>query len=168
MSNRNLLAALLLISSGAHATSIALSGTVGYRNWSDNSVVLTAGRIDNQESGGRSGTLYLELWACRAPTFPTSCFNIAAYRLGELNGRQYFYDVSSGTISASRPPPGTYYMIVAVTEYPARDTAVASTALDGTVTIGGSAGGGAGGGGSAPGSATTLDMSGAIGWNTSG
>lgn len=126
----------LLCLQSAYATSVSLSGTYGYRNWNDTTVVLNADRIENNERGGTSGTLYLELWACNRPSLPADCYDVASHRLGELAGGSYYYSVSSGTISARRPPNGTYNMILAVVEYPALNTAVTYGALSGTVTIG--------------------------------
>lgn len=126
--------ALLFVQS-AYATSVSLSGSYGYRNWNNTTVVLNADRIENNERGGTSGTLYLELWACNRPSLPADCYDVASYRLGELAGGSYYYSVSSGTISARRPPNGTYNMILAVVEYPALNTAVTYGALSGTVTI---------------------------------
>lgn len=120
----------------AYATSVGLTGTYGYRNWNATSVVLHADRIENNESGGTSGTLYLELWACNRPSLPADCHDVASHRLGELAGGYYYYDVSSGTISARQPPDGVYNMILVVVEYPALNTAVTFGALSGTVTIG--------------------------------
>lgn len=136
------IAALALLSlQSAYATNVSLSGSYGYRNWNSTTVVLNADRVENNERGGTSGTLYLELWACNRPSLPASCYDVASYRLGELAGGSYYYSVSSGTISARRPPDGVYSMILAVVEYPALSTAVTYGALSGTVTIGDGGGG---------------------------
>ena len=114
---------LLLVSAATCASDISMIGNIGYRNWTSSSVILTVDEVRNNETGGSSGTLFIELWACAGPTMPSSCYDVASYRLGVLAGGFRYTNISSGTISARNPPNGTYHMIVAVVEYPQLSTA---------------------------------------------
>ncbi len=127
--------ALLLVSVTTCATNISMSGNIAYRNWNATSVVLSVDEIRNNETGGSSGTLFVELWACEGPTIPSDCYDVASYRLGELEGGFSYTNISSGNISAKNPPNGTYHMMVAVVEYPQLNMARDYLTL-GTVTIG--------------------------------
>jgi hypothetical protein len=115
--------ALLLVSATTYATNISMSGHIAYRNWNSTSVVLSVDEVRNNETGGSSGTLFIELWACDGPTIPANCYDVASYRLGELEGGFRYTNISSGTISAKNPPNGTYHIMVAVVEYPELNTA---------------------------------------------
>lgn len=113
-----LFAALLMFAQVARATSISLSGTYSYQ-YSGQYVVMTADRVTNNEFGGRSGTLRMELWAFPSPYTGASQtgYQLATYTLGELYGGEYFYDISSGWVPVYYPPSGTWYISLIITEY---------------------------------------------------
>ena len=110
--------AVAFFTKAAGAASISLSGNSSYQI-SGPSVVMNADRVTNNATGGASGTLRMELWAfsSRYTGSSQSGYQLAAYTLGQLNGGQYFNSISSGTVSFSYPPNGTWYVSIIITEY---------------------------------------------------
>jgi hypothetical protein len=108
---------LLALAPDCVATSLSFVGTGSY-NISGSSVVLRADQIENNEFGGISGTIRLELWAFSSP-YPQTTFGykLASYVVGQLSGGYYFYGVNSGSIPFSLPPPGTWSFSLQVREY---------------------------------------------------
>src|SRR5437762_242747 len=91
------------------STSLSFIGNGSY-SISGNTVVLRADRIQNNELGGYSGTIRLELWAFSAPFSGTTFgYKMASYVVGQLNGGYYYYNISSGVIPFALPPPGLWY-----------------------------------------------------------
>ena len=119
------------------------------------SVYFDAEAVRNNQGGGTSGTLTLELWATNSPYTGgrLSGYVLGEGRLGELGAGRY-YASPSFTRQLNLPPPGTYYVTMILTEYQGREVIVDYMAFDRTVTFegdsggGGSGGGGSGGGGS--------------------
>jgi hypothetical protein len=114
-------AALLSFHSAAWATSISLSGNYTYQ-YSGSYVVMSADKISNNTSGGYSGTLRMELWAFSTPYTGASQtgYKLATYQLPQqLNGGQYYANVSSGSVAATYPPSGTWYISLLIGEYTA-------------------------------------------------
>lgn len=112
-------AALLSFHSAAWATSISLSGNYTYQ-YSGSYVVMSADKISNNTSGGYSGTLRMELWAFSTPYTGASQtgYKLATYQLPQqLNGGQYYSNVSSGSVAATYPPSGTWYISLLIGEY---------------------------------------------------
>ena len=103
----------------AKGANLGLSGNVSYQISEDErTVVLKADKLSNLTSGGYSGTIRLELWAFSFPFSGSgSGYKLASYQLGQLNGGSYFYNISSGSIAFTRPPPGTWYFSVMAREY---------------------------------------------------
>jgi hypothetical protein len=103
------------------ATTLQFSGTVSYEtDGTLTTVLLTAGAIENLDSGGTSGTIRMELWAFAEPYTggSSSGYRMAVYSLpGLLPGGSSFVNVSSGTITFIPPPNGAWYVSMLLTEY---------------------------------------------------
>lgn len=108
----------LSFSYAARATSLTLSGGWSYQ-YGTNTVTLTVGKITNNATGGNSGSLRLELWAFSSPYDGTAMpgYRLAQHQLSVLNGGSSYTNVSSGSISATLPPSGTWHMALLLTEY---------------------------------------------------
>ena len=109
---------LLLACSNVAATDLALSAPWSYQ-YSGNDLEITVDRITNLWSSGTSGSLRLELWAFGSP-YQGGRQNgqrMGTYQLNPLEANYYYYDISSGTITASFPPNGTWYIALLLTEY---------------------------------------------------
>jgi hypothetical protein len=90
----------------------------GYYSVVGNTVVLQADKLQNNEFSGISGTIRLELWAFSSPYPGTTLgYKMASYVLGQLNGGYYFYNINSGSIPFSLPPPGTWDFSLQAREY---------------------------------------------------
>jgi len=118
-----MLAGALCFSQLAMATSLSLSGNWSYQ-YSGSTVLLTVDRITNNTTGGRSGTLRMELWAFASPFSGTSQsgYQLATYSLNPLNGGAYYSNVSSGSIAATRPPAGTWHIALLLSEFSSNST----------------------------------------------
>lgn len=107
----------------ARVNGLELDGTVTYNyNYNGNSGTLemTAEQVKNTRPSGVSGTLQLRLWATTsAPIFgqTINAFVLGAYTLGQLNGGSSFFNVDTGIIGFTPPPPGTYFITMALMEY---------------------------------------------------
>lgn len=98
-------------------TGLDIQGSV-YAQITSSKVRMRVDRIVNRRSGGRSGTLYLELWV--TPGRPSSTINgyrVASSRLGELPGGNYYYNIDRTVSVVGRPPQGCYYWSVVLREY---------------------------------------------------
>ncbi len=101
------------------ANGLVIDGTGSY-NYSGSTVTLTASRIDNNSYTRTSGTLRLELWA--TATKPGRGEGFTGYQLAvtstlsPLPPRTYYSSVSK-TTSMTRPPDGTYWMVLVLAEY---------------------------------------------------
>lgn len=85
---------------------------------SGSTVVLSADKVVNNDTGGTSGTLKMTLWAFPSPFDGTqSGYTLATYTLGQLNGGYYYSGISSGTITYTPPPNGTWYYTLFVEEF---------------------------------------------------
>ena len=107
----------------------------------ENVISFSAARVHNRRSS-RTGTLRLKVWATRAPYtgIESGGYVLAEVRLGELNGNSY-YSYLSYTEFLRRPPAGTYYISMLLTEdqRDGRDAVKDFTASGKTVTFGGAA-----------------------------
>jgi hypothetical protein len=106
------------------ANGLSLVGNLGYNynyNGNTGTLTLTADEVRNTRSAGStSGTLQLQFWATTTPPVfgqTITYFPMGAYTLGTLNGGFSFFNVNSGVIAFTPPPPGTYYMTMALMEY---------------------------------------------------
>lgn len=114
-----IVALVYCFSQPAGATNVLLSGSWSYQS-SGSTVVLSVGQITNHATGGHSGSLRLELWAFATPYNGTSQqgYTLAtSNNLSPLNGSYYYSNVSSGSIPYTRPPAGTWYIALLLTEY---------------------------------------------------
>lgn len=101
------------------APDLYFNGTGSFRiDFSDNTVNLKIGRIDNDRWGGRSGTLQLRLWATDSPYDggEISGYVLAKEILDPLQGGSYRYDIDFWT-DYTVPPSGYYYITLTLEEY---------------------------------------------------
>ena len=113
-------------------------GTVRY-SITGNQATLEADRIQNNRSRG-TGTLYLTLWMTASSDPYTSGHITARASLVEFHDRgrlmpgYYFSDVSL-TTNYTKPPPGTYYVHLFLSEYPDIHTSLDILTFSETVSI---------------------------------
>jgi hypothetical protein len=106
-----------------NANGLSLVGNLSYNysyNGNSGTVVMTADEVRNTRSGGVSGTLQLRLWATSTPPVfgqTINAFILGTYTLGQLNGGSSFFNVDTGLIPFTPPPPGTYSITMALMEY---------------------------------------------------
>ena len=102
-------------------------------------VALSAERVTFSGTG-RSGTLKLKLWATTSPYgggLDITGYLLAEARLGELDANAYFDSPSHNVPYRGDLPPGTYYLVLVVTEHDAgEDLIVDHASFDGTVALG--------------------------------
>ena len=100
------------------ATDVRLALNWSYQ-YNGSTVVLNAGNITNYATGGNSGTLRLELWAFDTPYNGGAQpgYRLATYQMSTLNGGSALSDVTSGAVSASYPPNGTWNIALLLSEY---------------------------------------------------
>ncbi len=110
---------------------IALTGRLGAANLqlignysfqssgASGTVVMNADTVRNADPSGRSGSIRLELWAFTTPYSGGSLngHRMAIYSLSPLNGGSSWSKVSSGSVTFTSPPAGTYFVSLMVTEY---------------------------------------------------
>lgn len=109
---------LLSFHISAYATSLSYSWP-WYYQLTDTTAVLTVGEISNLESSGTSGTLRMELWAFASPFDGTqqSGYRLASHQLEPLAAGTSYSNVSTGTISYSNPPDGTWHLALLLMEW---------------------------------------------------
>ncbi|MEM6638367.1 MAG: hypothetical protein AAF610_00555 [Pseudomonadota bacterium] len=111
-------------------------------SWSLNGGVLSiaAERVINNRSGGLSGTLKLKLWATETPYTGGT---ITGYVMGEVNLGQlaggFFRGPIDQQVSYRRPPNGTYFVALTLTEFDGEDRTVDWVSFSNTHTVGGGA-----------------------------
>ncbi len=99
---------------------LSLSGSWSYSyNFPTNSVSITGGKIENNRSGGKSGSLKIKLYFME---YKYSGENLTGYVIGDiefdtLKGGTYYYNVNKNTTIESDPPTGSYYVSLALLEY---------------------------------------------------
>lgn len=146
--------------SGDDGTSTGSSGLAlvcnpcGYETSGD-FITLRATSVENNRSGGRSGTLKLKLWATdnRYTGGTISGYIMGTARLGELDGGFAFNNLAE-EVAFTEPPDGTYYVTMTLTEYDNGDKVVDYLTFNDTETFnsGGDSDGGTDDGGSDDGS----------------
>ncbi|MDO9316826.1 MAG: hypothetical protein Q7V56_01330 [Gammaproteobacteria bacterium] len=106
------------LSASALATSLTLSGGWSYQ-YGTNTVTLTVGQITNDATGGNSGSLRLELWAFDTPYagLAQPGYKLATHQMSVLNGGASYSTVSSGSVTATLPPVGTWHIALLLSEY---------------------------------------------------
>ncbi len=99
-------------------TELSLSGAWTYQ-YSGFNVVLTTDQINNLSASGTSGSLQLELWAFGSPFKGGSQlgYHLASYQLSPLGASFSYTSVTSGAVSATLPPAGTWYLALLLTEW---------------------------------------------------
>jgi hypothetical protein len=142
--------------------SLALSGGGSWKT-SGSEITISVGKITNNRSGGKSGTLRLQVWATTSPYTGgrISGYVLGTYSVGTLSGGFNFSSVK-GTVPYDAPPAGTYYTTITLEEYNSGAFGIADhMAFSGTTTFG-SGGGGSGGGGGGGGDFDKLDLAGKL------
>ena len=93
------------------------SGNWGYKI-DGNYITLYGDKIDNQNNGGRSGTLKIAVYATDYPYSGgyLSGYLLYEYALGTLEAGYYYSDVSK-TGWCTYPPKGTYSLSIILLEY---------------------------------------------------
>ena len=94
-----------------------LSGNWGYKI-NGNEITVYGEKIQNQNNGGRTGTLKIVVYAT---DYPYNGGSLSGYNLFEksfdpLNGGYYYYDVSK-TGWCTYPPNGSYSITIVLMEY---------------------------------------------------
>ena len=121
---RNQLGVLFLLSVigglEAHGT-VEFEGRFAYQI-DGNDVTLEAERLVNRSSTRTTGTLYLTLWMTTGSDPYTTGHRAASVSLGTTLRPGYVLEDISRDTTYSRPPPGTYYVHLYVSEYPKLDT----------------------------------------------
>jgi hypothetical protein len=94
-----------------------LSGNWGYKI-NGNQVTLYGDKIQNQNNGGRTGTLKLVLYATDYPYRGGSLrgYNLFERKLEPLDSGYYYYDVSKSGW-CTYPPSGSYSIAIVLMEY---------------------------------------------------
>jgi hypothetical protein len=174
---RRLFLAMMLALGPASAADIDLSGTCGWTITGD-SIDIVAGRVENNSTGGSSGSLRLQVWATPSRY---SGGSISGYVIGTRNLQQlsggYSYSNISGSVSFTAPPSGTYYTTLTVEEYTGSGFVIRDyQTFSDTATFGGGGGGGddggngggGGDGGGGSGGDGSLGIEGSGSWEISG
>ncbi len=93
------------------------SGTWGYKI-DGNYITLYGDKIQNQNNGGRTGTLKVAIWATnyRYNGGRINGYTLYEYTLDPLDAGRYYYDVSN-TGWCTYPPSGSYYLTILLLEY---------------------------------------------------
>lgn len=108
---------------GVNVNGLSLEGFLTYNyqyNGNSGTLRMTAERVRNSRMGGISGTLQLQLWATTtSPIFgqTINAYTLGTYTLGQLSGGTSFTNVDTGLIGFTAPPPGTYYITMALQEF---------------------------------------------------
>lgn len=115
MKNVLLLLSILFFSININAQN--LSGSWGYKI-DGNYITLYGDKIQNQNNGGKTGTLKVAIWATnsRYNGGRINGYKLYEYKLDPLNAGRYYYDVSN-TGWCTRPPSGSYYLTILLLEY---------------------------------------------------
>ena len=103
----------------AASANLTFSGILGYAQ-NGTTVDLAVARIDNNDAGGVSGKIRVELWASAAPYSggQQSGYRMAQYVVADqLTGGGQIVNIDSGYIPFQRPPDGTWYVYMLLTEY---------------------------------------------------
>ena len=93
------------------------SGSWGYKI-DGKYITLYGDKIQNQNNGGRTGTLKVAIWATssRYNGGTINGYVLYEYTLDPLDAAHYYYDVSK-TGWCTRPPSGSYYLTILLLEY---------------------------------------------------
>jgi len=116
--------ALVLATTAQAQPDLRMSGNVSYSH-TGTTAVMAVDRIDNISiAQGISVDVRLELWAFKVPFtginqvgYEQAGFLMATYDLGPLAFGYYFANVNSGPVPFTRPPAGTWFFTLMLTEY---------------------------------------------------
>tara|TARA_B100000963_G_C22470884_1_gene600077 strand:+ start:32 stop:433 length:402 start_codon:yes stop_codon:yes gene_type:complete len=94
-----------------------LAGSWGYKI-DGNYITLYGDKIQNQNNGGRTGTLKVAIWATssRYNGGTINGYKLYEYTLDPLDAGHYYYDVSN-TGWCTYPPSGNYSLTILLLEY---------------------------------------------------
>lgn len=110
--------------SSIYSQPIGFDGNVGYEiDFADETLTFQVDRIENNNDGGRSGTLVLKLYFSEEyySGDDLSAYPAGSYRLTDvLAGGEYFYDIDR-TVEFTCPPDGYYYPVIALLEWKGDD-----------------------------------------------
>ena len=106
-----------LIFSFSSLNSQNLDGSWGYRI-SDHYITLYGDKIENQNNGGRTGTLKVAIYATnyRYNGGSLNGYLLYEYKLDPLDAGYYYSDVSQRGW-CTYPPRGTYFLTIVLLEY---------------------------------------------------
>jgi|TARA_B110000114_G_C14944252_1_gene337672 hypothetical protein len=113
--------ALLIFVSAISLSAQNFSGNWGYRT-DGNEITVYGDKIQNQNNGGRTGTLKLAVYATSYPYSGGSLngYNLFERKLDPLDGGYYYYDVSKSGW-CTYPPKGRYSITILLMEYASYD-----------------------------------------------
>jgi hypothetical protein len=79
---------------------------------------LTADQVQNLDSS-TSGTLRIELWALTAPYSGSAAtgYKVAQFTVGQIASGASLYNLSSGSVTFTAPPSGTWTFVLFITEF---------------------------------------------------
>lgn len=117
-----LLGILVLFAQLTHAQSrqIAFTGWNEYSiDFGNNSGDIKVGKVTNYRNGGRSGTLFIQVWLFNSPYANSSIpgYKIADINLGQLNGGWEFSNLNYPISWNIDVPAGTFYVSFLLVEY---------------------------------------------------
>ncbi len=171
-------------SSGSNGNA-QLSGStlVSGIDWTSDTVDIQVAKVANTASSVTSGSLEIQLWFSTSPYSGGSLtgYKVASFPLpasctigqAQLAAGQGCSSINSGTISATPPPPGTYYAVLALEEYSSTCTTNGGYCIDNgiqlqnqeTVPTQTGGGGGSGGSGGSSGTYGNAQLTGNISFN---
>jgi hypothetical protein len=120
---RILLLTVLCISilvASAQSRQIAFTGWNEYSiDFGTNTGNIKVGKVTNNRSGGKSGTLFVQVWLFNQPyaNYSISGYKIADINIGELNGGWEFRDMQFPISWDIAVPAGTYNVAFLLVEY---------------------------------------------------
>ena len=109
---------LILTLSISSITAQNFSGSWGYKI-DDNYITLYGDKIENQNNGGRTGTLKVAIYATNYAYNGGNSLNgylLYEYSLDPLNAGYYYSDISK-TGWCTYPPSGSYSLTIVLLEY---------------------------------------------------
>ena len=114
---KNRITLLLILFSSLALSAQNLSGSWGYKI-DGKYITLYGDKIQNQNSGGTTGTLKVAIWATnsRYNGGRINGYKLYEYKLDPLDAGRYYYDVSN-TGWCTHPPSGGYYQTILLLEY---------------------------------------------------
>jgi hypothetical protein len=172
-------------SSGSNGNAqLSGSALVSAIDWTSDTVDIQVAKVTNTTTSVTSGSLEIQLWFSTSPYSGGSLtgYKVASFPLpascttgqAQLAAGQGCSSIDSGTISATPPPPGTYYAVLALEEYSSACTTNGGYCIDNgiqlqnqeTVPTQTGSGGGSGGSGGSSGTYGNAQLTGNISFNS--